>query len=331
MVTPNELFYVRNHFPAPELDGALWRLEVDGLVWRPLSLELQDLMNLPPHVVTATLECAGNGRAFLMPPVGGEQWELGAVSTAEWAGVRLADVLERAEIQSGARGVVFRAADGAPASQSGGASRFERSLTLDEVSESKVLLAYRMNGQPLPVDHGYPLRVIVPGWYGVAAVKWLTGIEVVGHSFTGYFQTEKYVYERELGDGLEREPVRHMRVRSVITEPGEGAEVHAGAFAVRGLAWSGAAPIDGVVVSVNGEDWQAAKMLGDPSMYCWQRWELMTRVGSPGRITLRSRATDRAGAMQPDRPEWNRLGYGNNAIREVSVNARPAGSRTPRG
>jgi DMSO/TMAO reductase YedYZ molybdopterin-dependent catalytic subunit len=329
-VIPNELFYVRNHFPAPALDGARWRLEVDGLVSRPLSLGLQDLMHLPPHVVTATLECAGNGRAFLTPRVGGEQWELGAVSTAEWAGVRLADVLDRAEINSGARGVVFRAADRAPASQSGGASRFERSLTLDEVSESNVLLAYRMNGQPLPVDHGYPLRVIVPGWYAVAAVKWLTGIEVVGQSFTGYFQTEKYVYERELGGGLEREPVRHMRVRSVITEPAEGAEVDVGALAVRGVAWSGAGPIDGVVVSVNGEAWQAAKMLGEPSMYCWQRWELLTQIGSPGRITLRSRATDRAGATQPDHPEWNRLGYGNNAIREVSANARAAGSGSTR-
>jgi hypothetical protein len=121
-----------------------------------------------------------------------------------------------------------------------------------------------------------------------------------------------------------------MRVRSVITEPAQGADVDAGALAVRGLAWSGAAPIDGVVVSVNGEAWQAAKMLGEPSMHCWQRWELETRIGSPGRITLRSRASDRAGATQPDHPEWNRLGYGNNAIREVSVNARAAGTASPR-
>ena len=324
-VMPWERFYVRNHFDAPALDGEVWRLEVDGLVRRPLSLGLRDLMNMPAVVTTATLECAGNGRAFLMPPVGGEQWELGAVSTAEWAGVRLAEVLDRAGIKPGAQGVVFRAADRAPANHSGGASRFERSLTLDEVSESEVLLAYGMNGQPLPVQHGYPLRVIVPGWYGVAAVKWLTEIEVVAHSFAGYFQTEKYVFEWERSGGLEREPVRQMRVRSLITEPASGAEVGV-AFEMRGLAWSGVAPIDRVEVSVNGEPWQHAKLLGQPSMGCWQRWELMTQTGRPGPVTLRSRATDRVGRTQPEQPEWNRLGYGNNAIHEVRVNARPAGS-----
>jgi DMSO/TMAO reductase YedYZ molybdopterin-dependent catalytic subunit len=184
-----------------------------------------------------------------------------------------------------------------------------------------------MNGQPLPVQHGYPLRVIVPGWYGVTAVKWLTEIEVVGHAFTGYFQTEKYVFEWERSGGLEREPVRQMRVRSLITEPAAGAEVSV-ACAVRGLAWSGVAPIDRVEVSINGESWQHAKLLGQPSMGCWQRWELMTQIGTPGPVALRSRATDRAGRTQPEHPEWNRLGYGNNAIHEVRVDARPDRSRS---
>jgi DMSO/TMAO reductase YedYZ molybdopterin-dependent catalytic subunit len=325
-VTPIEHFYVRNHFDAPPVDGARWRLEVDGLVRRPLSLGLRDLMNMPAVVVTATLECAGNGRAFLTPPVGGEQWELGAVSTAEWTGVRLSDVLDLAGIKPGAQGVVFKAADRGAANHSGGASRFERSLTLDEVAESEALLAYGMNGAPLPVQHGYPLRVIVPGWYGVAAVKWLTEIEVVGHSFTGYFQTEKYVFEWKRSGSLEREPVRQMRVRSLITEPASGADVDVGTVAVRGLAWSGVAPIDRVDVSVNGEPWQHAKVLGQPSMGCWQRWELITQIGRPGPVTLRSRATDQTMRTQPDHPEWNRLGYGNNAIQEVRVNVRPAAS-----
>jgi DMSO/TMAO reductase YedYZ molybdopterin-dependent catalytic subunit len=326
-VMPNEHFYIRNHFQAPALDGARWRLEVGGLVRRPLRLGLRDLVNLPALVQTATLECAGNGRAFLTPPVGGEQWELGAVSTAEWTGVRLAEVLDRAGIKSVAQGLVFRAADRAPAKHSGGASRFERSLTLDEVRESDVLLAYAMNGQPLPIQHGYPLRVIVPGWYGVAAVKWLTEIEVIRHSFSGYFQTEKYVFERERDGNLEQEPVRQMRVRSLITQPGAGGEVDIGTVAVRGLAWSGVAPIDRVEVSVNGRAWQPARLLGQPTTSSWQRWELLTQVSRAGRIALRSRATDRAGRTQPDQPEWNRLGYGNNAIQEVSVNAKGPRSR----
>ena len=327
MVTPNEHFYVRNHFPAPAIDGASWRLEVGGLVRRPLRLAITDLVNLPAQVQTATLECAGNGRAFLAPPVSGEQWELGAVSTAEWTGVRLAEVLDRAGLKSGAHEVVFRAADRAIDKHSPGAGRFERSLTLDEVHQADVLLAYAMNGQPLPIQHGYPLRVIVPGWYGIAAVKWLTEIEVVGRPFGGYFQTEKYVYEWERDGGLEREPVRQMRVRSLITEPDADGEVGIGPLTIRGLAWSGVAPIARVDVSINGGAWQPARLFGQPSTSSWQRWELQTKVSGPGRIALRSRATDGAGRTQPEQPEWNRLGYGNNAIQEVSIRARRPSSR----
>jgi DMSO/TMAO reductase YedYZ molybdopterin-dependent catalytic subunit len=342
-VMPNAHFYVRNHFPVPVLDGARWRLQVGGLVKRPLLLGLRDLVNLPAEIQTVTLECAGNGRSLLTPAVGGEQWGLGAVSTAEWTGVPLAKVLDRAGVKAGARDVVFRGADGtiseahpahagAPSdAHSSAASRFERSLTLDEVRQSEVLLAYAMNGEPLPIHHGYPLRVIVPGWYGVAAVKWLTEIDVIGHSFSGYFQTEKYVYEWERDGRLEREPVRQQRVRSLITQPGADEEVDVGALAVRGLAWSGAAPIARVEVSINGEAWQPAQLFGQRFTYSWQRWELLTRVDRPGRIAVRSRATDHAGRTQPEQPEWNRLGYGNNAIHNVSIRAkRPRASFTGR-
>jgi DMSO/TMAO reductase YedYZ molybdopterin-dependent catalytic subunit len=240
----------------------------------------------------------------------------------------LAEVLDRAGVKKGAQEVVFRAADKASAKPSGGAGRFERSLTLDEVHESEVLLAHSMNGQPLPIQHGRPLRLIVPGWYGVAAVKWLTEIEVVDHPFRGYFQTEKYVFEWQRDGRLEIEPVRQMRVRSLITQPEADGEVDVGALAVRGLAWSGVAPLARVDVSVNGEAWQPARLLGQASTCCWQRWELITQVSRPGRIALRSRATDKAGRTQPEQPEWNRLGYGNNAIHEVSIRAnRPRSGR----
>ena len=321
-VMPNAHFYVRNHFPIPALDGARWQLQVGGLVRQPLRLGLRELLDLPMQSQTVTLECAGNGRSFLKPAVGGEQWVLGAVSTAEWTGAPLAEVLDRAGIESGAREIVFRGADGPTAGHSGGASRFERSLTLDDVRRSEVLLAYAMNGEPLPIEHGYPLRVIVPGWYGVAAVKWLTEIEVIGHTYSGYFQTQKYIYQWE-GEGLlASEPVREQRVRALITQPGDGEVINVGTMSVRGLAWSGVAPIARVEVSLNGESWRPASLLGQGSRYGWQRWELITQVDRPGRIVIRARATDQAGRTQPETPEWNRLGYGNNAIHEVSIRAR---------
>jgi DMSO/TMAO reductase YedYZ molybdopterin-dependent catalytic subunit len=319
-VMPGAHFYVRNHFAVPALDGGLWRLEVDGLVNRQLSLSLHDLVQLPAQVQTVTLECAGNGRSFLTPVVAGEQWGLGAVSSAEWTGVPLAQILELAGVKAGAQEVVFRGADRA-LNASSTPGRFERSLTLDEVRQSEVLLAYAMNGEALPAQHGYPLRAIVPGWYGVASVKWLTEIEVLGHSFTGYFQTQKYVYEWERAGHIEKEPVRHQKVRALITHPGSDDVVAAGALVVRGLAWSGLAPIDLVEVSVNGEAWQPADLLGELSRYGWRRWELITQIDRRGRNTVRARATDSAGRTQPEQPEWNRFGYGNNAIHEVTVSA----------
>lgn len=322
VVMPKAHFYVRNHFPVPAIDPARWRLRVGGLVKRPLRLDLNDLSRLPAQVQTVTLECAGNGRSLLRPAVGGEQWGLGAVSTAEWTGVRLADVLDRAGLETGARGVVFRGADGAPAEHSAGAARFERSLTLDEARDSDVLLAYAMNGEPLPILHGHPLRVIVPGWYAVASVKWLTDLTVIGHVFHGHFQTERYIYEWERDGEVRSRPVRRQRVRALIARPGAEDVVELGDVAVRGMAWSGMAPIARVEVSVNGEAWRSARLLGRSSGCSWQGWELIVRIDRPGRATIRARATDRAGRTQPEQAEWNRLGYGNNAIQEVPVQAR---------
>jgi DMSO/TMAO reductase YedYZ molybdopterin-dependent catalytic subunit len=181
------------------------------------------------------------------------------------------------------------------------------------------LLAYAMNGEPLPLEHGYPLRLIVPGWYAVASVKWLTEIEVTGTPFHGFFQTKRYVYETLLDGTTVREPVRLQRVRSIITEPATGQDVAAGDLIIRGVAWSGAAPIEKVEVSVGDGPWQNASLTGQPHQYSWQRWELLTRIENPGETTLRARATDGAGHTQPERPEWNRLGYGGNAMQRVPV------------
>jgi DMSO/TMAO reductase YedYZ molybdopterin-dependent catalytic subunit len=318
---PNMHFYVRNHFHVPRLDAEAWRLSVDGCVERPLSLSLRQLRTMRTATAVLTLECAGNGRSMLHPPVDGEKWDVGAVSTAEWTGVPLAEVLDRVGMTPGAREVVFRGADRGTVDGSTVTVPFERSLTIDDARHSQALLAYAMNGEPLPAQHGYPVRLVVPGWYAVTSVKWLTDIEVVDTAFDGHFQRDRYFYEWERDGGVTREPVGLQRVRSLITAPAADDEVECGELTIRGVAWSGAAGISRVDVSVGDDPWIEARLIGERVRHHWQWWELLTRVERPGDILIRARATDFAGRTQPDEPEWNRLGYGANAIHTVLVRA----------
>jgi hydroxyacylglutathione hydrolase len=317
-VTSNADFYVRNHFQAPLLAQDTWRLDVGGLVDRPQALTLRDLHNMSLQTQVITLECAGNGRIGFDPPIGGLAWALGAVSTAEWTGVPLVEVLDRAGVRPTAREVIFRGADSGEVPGRAGAIRYERSLMLDDAQAPQVLLAYAMNGEPIPVQHGYPVRLVVPGWYGMAAVKWLTEIWVTDQSFTGHYQTSDYHYERSRDGQVVREAVTVQRVRSLITEPLAGEQIDAGGLAIRGVAWSGVAPIARVEVSVDGRPWQDGQLRGVHDRHYWRRWEVITRV-ERGETNIRARATDLAGRTQPETPDWNRRGYGNNAIQPVTV------------
>jgi DMSO/TMAO reductase YedYZ molybdopterin-dependent catalytic subunit len=319
VVMPNAHFYVRNHFQIPILDPATFRLTVGGLVERPLSLSLRDLHNMPSQTLVATLECAGNGRTKFQPAIEGEKWDLGAVSTAEWTGVPLAEVLDRAGMQTGTREVLFRGADGGIVEGHSEPIRFERSLELGSARNPNLLLAYAMNGEPLPVQHGYPVRLVVPDWYAVASVKWLTEIKLIDQPFAGFYQSDKYWYEWGRDSQAVREPVTLQRVRALITEPAPGQEVRCGELAIRGVAWSGAAPIAHVEIRVGGGSWQETHLVSERKRHSWQWWELITRVHEPGVVALRARATDLAGRTQPEFAEWNRMGYGNNAIHEVPV------------
>ncbi|HEY1421713.1 MAG TPA: sulfite oxidase [Candidatus Dormibacteraeota bacterium] len=310
-IVPTERFYIRSHFPTPAPDAAAWRLTVGGKVAVSLSLSLPEILEMSPHTMPVTLECAGNGRSLLDPKVGGEQWGLGAVGTADWTGVPLAQILEAVGVQPAAREIVFRGADG-----------FERSLTLDEAGNGLALLAYAMNGEPLNGLHGYPLRLIVPGWYGMASVKWLSEMELIDHPFAGEFQIDKYVFEWERGGKVVRGPVRRQLVRSVITHPADGEVVEADALAIRGVAWSGSSPIRSVEVSVDDSDWMEAVLLGEPVPYSWRLWELSAPLDSSVSVTIRARATDMNGNAQPERAEWNRAGYGNNSIQQITVQSR---------
>jgi DMSO/TMAO reductase YedYZ molybdopterin-dependent catalytic subunit len=304
LLTPNDRFYIRNHFPLPEVVARTWRLKVHGLVKEPQAISLPQLMRMRGETIPATLECAGNGRSLFKPPIEGEQWALGAVSSAEWTGIPIFDVLDQAGIEPRATHLVFRGADG-----------FERALSIEEAHEEPLLLAFGMNGEPLPPMHGYPLRAIVPAWYAVASVKWLTEIEVADHPFDGYFQVQRYVYERSSGS----EPVRYQKVRSLITDPEDGATIHAGDVTIRGLAWSGRFPLGQVHVSIDQGEWLQATLQGLPDRYAWRLWQLDSRIEKTGPASIRARAKDINREFQPEQAEWNRLGYGNNSIQTVTV------------
>jgi len=325
-VTPRGLHYVRSNFAVPVHDGAL---EVGGAVRHPVTLTLDDLRAMPAHEHTVTLECAGNGRLAMRPLPTGEPWGDFAVSTARWTGALLHEVLAQAEPSAHGVEVLAQGADHGPyhlqailAETDQNDLTFERALPLAEASDpaSGILIAYEMNGRPLPADHGAPFRLIVPHWYAVASVKWLKRLEVLTEPFTGEFQTGHYMYQ---WPKRAQEPVALMRVRARITDPAPGAIIGLGPYTVRGKAWSGTGPVTRVDVSLTGEgDWQPAKLEPSRSGYHWQSWTYTWDTLDVGRHTLRARATDAAGNVQPDVPEWNRLGYGNNAIEVIHVDRR---------
>ena len=314
-LTPNPLFYIRNHFPVPEIHCDSWRLHIDGTVLNIAEMTLKDLKKLPRVTMPVTLECAGNNRRDLEPPALGNQFNSGAVSTAYWAGVRLKDVLQLAGIQSGAREVLFEGCDAGQPEPDEPEMPYLRSLPLDVAMHPDTLLAYEMNGRELPLEHGHPLRLIVPGWYGMASVKWLKRLTVLDREFEGYFQTHKYVVDDESGPP---EPLRNMAVKSMIGSPENGATLRADSICVNGMAWSGQERIARVDVSFDGGNtWSTAEIVGPSEQYAWQRWHLSWRPEAPGDYVLMSRAVDVCGNVQPMKSRWNRLGYMVNGVKAV--------------
>lgn len=305
LLTSNALFYVRSHFKAPALTAGAWRLEVGGAVRQSVSVSLDELMAMPSVTRTATLECAGNGRVFLVPQAEGAQWELGAVSTAEWTGAPLRAVLERAGLLDGAVEVLLEGADqGVPkeAPVPPGEIRYAHSLPMAKVNE--VLLAYRMNGEPLSQDHGFPVRAVVPGWYGMASVKWLTRIAVLQTAFRGYFQTSDYAYWDYVDGQPVRVPLGPIQLKSAIARPGVREVVPAGeTYQVVGAAWGGGdAGLARVEVSVDdGASWQDAEWVDAEQDGVWRRWRFAWAVpAEAGRRVLRARVWDAVGRTQPE-------------------------------
>ncbi len=325
-ITPNEQFFVRSHFAVPKLTLDSWRLKVEGLVDNPCELNYDDLLKLPSRTVRAILECAGNSRIFLSPKSGGLPWELGAVGNAEWVGVPLAAVLERAGVQAGAVEVVLEGNDEGEIKKeprSPGKIRYARSLPLDKALGSEVILAYQMNGTELPIPHGFPVRAIVPGWFGMASVKWLTRIIVTDCAFRGYFQTSDYTYwVRPEGLPIQLLPVGEMEVKSQIARPAMYEVIAANSdYRIHGAAWTGESQVTKMEVSTDGgRTWKRAKLLDPSSRYGWRLWEYHWRTPAhKGRYTLTARATDARGHAQRLKHDQHRGHYVISHVQPIEV------------
>jgi sulfane dehydrogenase subunit SoxC len=321
-LTPAGLHYLLIHFDIPAIDPDSWRLRVGGRVRRPLQLSLEALRSLPERTIAVTLECAGNGRARLSPRPLSQPWLLEAVSTAEWTGTPLVTVLEQAGLAEDAVELVFSGADRGV--QGGEEQDYARSLTVAEATRPDVLLAYEMNAEPLEPQHGFPLRLIVPGWYGMTSVKWLTTIEAVAQPFEGYQQAVAYHYQRDEEDP--GEPVDRIRVRALMVPPGipdfftRARIVAAGRQALSGRAWSGEGAVTRVEVDVDGH-WSDARLDPPLGQHAWRGWSFAWDA-TAGEHELACRATDAAGNAQPLEQPWNYQGMGNNLVQRIAVTVR---------
>jgi DMSO/TMAO reductase YedYZ molybdopterin-dependent catalytic subunit len=320
-ITPIGLHYLLIHFDIPLVDEQTWRLEVGGRVQRPLVLSLAEIKSRPSRTVAVTLECAGNGRALTSPRAASQPWLMEAVGTAEWTGTPLAPILEEAGLETDGIEVVFTGLD--RGFQRDVEHLYERSLPLGEVLRGDVLLAYAVNGQPLPPQHGFPLRAVVPGWYGMTHVKWLQSIAVVDEPFRGWQQEVAY-HVRESEDDPGR-PVTRMLPRALLVPPGipdfftRTRYLEPGGCMLDGRAWSGGGPIARVEVSTDGGNTWSEASVGEPvSEFGWVGWTFDWQA-EPGEHEVCCRATDATGQTQPDRSQWNLDGLCNNTVQRVPV------------
>lgn len=324
-LTPNSRFFVRSHFgppPSEQLSDENWRLRVTGLVDRPLTLTLRELKQFATVTITAVMQCSGNGRASYRPKVPGVQWDRGAVGNARWTGVRLRDVLAKAGPQTNGLHVQFQGAD-RPAAET--VPLFVRSIPIEKALHLDTIVAYEMNGRPLPLLHGAPLRVVTPGWMADSCIKWLTDITVRQDEAQGYYMQTAYRYPArpvtpgEVIASSELKPVEEMVVKSLIAQPREGASLVPGPVTIGGVAWTGEGRIVSVEVSLDeGRTWEPARLVGEDLPYAWRQWQYIWQATS-GTKTILCRATDDRGVTQPKASPWNPGGFLWNGWDHVSV------------
>jgi sulfane dehydrogenase subunit SoxC len=323
-ITPIGMHYVLVHFDIPDVDAASYRLVVDGHVRAPLGLTLEELRSRPAVSMPVMMECAGSGRAHLAPRPVSAPWHDEAIGCAEWTGTPLRDVLEEAGLLEEAVELLFTGHD--RGIDQGVEQDYQRSLPIEEAMREDVLLAYAMNGQPLPAPHGFPLRLIVPDWYGMASVKWLRSITAIAEPFDGVQQTSLYRYRRSEDDP--GTPVTHKKPRALMAPPGipeflsRTRHVRAGRTIVEGRAWSGRDAVRRVEFSADGgRTWAEARLGQTVGGHGWTSWSFAWEAGAPGEYELCVRATDASGDTQPldVAATWNHGGYAVNAVQRVAV------------
>ncbi len=317
-ITPNRLFFDRNQgaIPSRRIPLARWRLSIEGEVQTPLALAFDDLARLPKAIAADTLECSGNGRSLLAEKSAGNPWTVGGVGNAVWSGVWLRDVLNQAGLNPAAAHVAFEGFD-PPLGSSG--VKFIRSIPLEKALAS-TLLAYEMNGEPLPLKHGYPLRALALGWTGANCVKWLSRITVMDRPHSGFFMDNVYRVFQKGQEPATGERVTGIKLKSIITQPLPGETLAAGTVVVLGAAYAGEARVTRVDLSLDGgANWRAAQLIGPDEPFAWRQWQYAWTDAGRGEFTLMARAADDRGRLQPMQAEWNVLGYGNNGVAEHAV------------
>ncbi|MGE5630930.1 MAG: sulfite oxidase [Caulobacteraceae bacterium] len=321
MVTPQEYLYRRNHFFYPMLTCRSFLLPIDGEVSRPMVFHFMNLLSMPSKTLTMVLECSGNRRAYFDPKAYGDQWKEGAIHQGTWRGVPLIYLLHMAGIKASATEVVFEGHDIGPRTDMEGSFSYKRSLPIDNALHPDTMIAYELNGRPIPYKHGYPFRLIVPQWYGMASVKWLKKISVIGHKFEGPFQSVDYMYYPHKEDDMGKRPVTKIKVNSIIQQPLDMSLLDTGVHLIKGIAYTGEGVITQVELSLDGGvNWCNATICPDAiHPYAWISWKYQWNVEKKGEYTIMARAKDSSGHIQPQEEEWNRKGYGYNRITRISV------------
>ena len=317
-ITANSVFFDRNQSEIPEETVSLqeWRLSIEGQVAIPLSVSFDQILRMPKAIVANTLECSGNGRSLLAEKASGNPWTIGGVGNAVYGGVWLKDVLEQAQPSLKAKHVAFEGLD-KPLGSAG--VKFIRSIPFDKAMSSS-LLAYEMNGEPLPLKHGFPLRALALGWTGANCVKWLHRITLMDRPFEGFFMDKVYRVYQKGEDPKSGEIVTSLKLKSIITQPLKGETLPAGPITVLGAAYAGEDDIQAVDVSVDGgENWSTAEFIGPNERFAWRQWQFIWQAEEKGAHTIMARATDRKGQRQPMNASWNVLGYGNNGVHEHAI------------
>ncbi|MFH1983504.1 MAG: sulfite oxidase [Pseudomonadota bacterium] len=317
-ITAEEVFFDRNQGEIPSEPIALsqWQLTVDGEVQTPLELSFEQISRMPKAISAATLECSGNGRSLLKEKAPGNTWTIGGVGNAVWGGVWLKTVLEKAGLTANARHVAFEGMDRPRGSAQ---ISFIRSIPLEKALDS-TLLAYEMNGAPLPLKRGYPMRVIALGWTGANCTKWLKKITVLDRPFEGFFMDQVYRKFQKGQDRKTGEVVTEIGLKSIIARPENGDRLSAGDVTVLGAAYAGENRVIRVDVSTDaGQTWNVAEWIGPDVPFAWRQWQYVWSVEKEGEYTIMARATDAAGRRQPMEASWNALGYGNNGVLEHAV------------